>query len=125
MAAALAWAACAGTTSNASRVTAPASANSVTVAARGRFRSSLRRRFATATRQRPTCHYLRHHTPVDTAKIDSTLALLEPHELKDALRLVSACERFGSMGQAEADEWRSRILGRQAFVDLPEHAASH
>jgi hypothetical protein len=40
---------------------------------------------------------------MDTARIDSTLALMQPHELQDALWLVSVCERFGSMGPAAAD----------------------
>ena len=47
---------------------------------------------------------------------DAILALMQPDEVPDALRFVALLERGGQMGQEEADEWRRRILAREAFL---------
>jgi len=39
-------------------------------------------------------------------------------EIEDGLWFVAVCECNGNMGQAEADEWRRRILARQEFLNL-------
>jgi hypothetical protein len=47
---------------------------------------------------------------------------LEPQltddEIAEAHWIVEVCERFGTMRQAEADEWRRRIQARREFLDL-------
>ena len=55
---------------------------------------------------------------MDTAKTNATLAMLTPDEIDDALRFVEICERGGGTPVEEADEWRRRILGWQAFLGL-------
>ena len=55
---------------------------------------------------------------MNTARIDATLALLTPEEIAEAHRFVEVCERFGTMRQADADEWRRRIAARRAFLEL-------
>ena len=55
----------------------------------------------------------------DPVVMDSTLDLLTPDEVADALRFVEVCERGQHMPQAEADEWR-RIGAWQGFVELGE-----
>ena len=56
---------------------------------------------------------------------DAILALMQPDEVPDALRFVAVLERGGRMGLEEADEWRRRILARQAFLELRDDAAIH
>jgi len=43
------------------------------------------------------------------------LSLRTPEEIRDGLWFVDVCERWGSMDQAEADEWRRRVLARKKF----------
>jgi hypothetical protein len=50
--------------------------------------------------------------------MNTTLALLSPTEIEDALRFVEICERGGGTPPEEADEWRRRILAWQAFLGL-------
>ena len=61
---------------------------------------------------------------MNPAKIDALLDLLTPDELRNALRYIDVFERW-NMPAEEADEWRRRIVGRQAFValDLGETAS--
>ena len=61
--------------------------------------------------------YAPHMNP---SKIDATLAIMKPDEIREALRFVATWERYGGLDQAEADEWRRRILARKAFLGL-EH----
>jgi hypothetical protein len=55
---------------------------------------------------------------MNTARIDATLAQLKDDEITEARWFVEVCERFGTMRQAEADEWRRRIVARQALLEL-------
>jgi hypothetical protein len=47
---------------------------------------------------------------MDLAKTNDVLSLMTPEEIEDGLWFVDACERNGSMSQAEADEWRRLSL---------------
>ena len=50
----------------------------------------------------------RYDRPVETAKMNATLALLAPDEIDDALRFVEICERGGGTLPEEAGERRRR-----------------
>ena len=54
---------------------------------------------------------------MNTARIDATLSILTPEEIRDALWFIDLMERW-TMSQPEADEWRRRIRARQAFLEL-------
>lgn len=55
---------------------------------------------------------------MDPAKMNELLSLMKPEEINDGLWFVDVCEHDGNMDQAEADEWRQRIVARQQFLDL-------
>ena len=55
---------------------------------------------------------------MDTQLIDAVISSMTPEEVRDGLRMVSLFERWGSMSPVEADEWRRRILAKQAFQRL-------
>jgi hypothetical protein len=55
---------------------------------------------------------------MNTARIDATLTQLTDDEIAEAHWIVEVCERFGTMRQAEADEWRRRIRAKQAYLEL-------
>ena len=55
---------------------------------------------------------------MDPAKMNATLALMTPDEIKHALRFVEICELDGGTPPEEADEWRRRILAWQGFLGL-------
>ena len=59
-----------------------------------------------------------YNCPMDAAKMDALLAEIKPNEVEDALRFVEICERDGGTPAEEADEWRRRFLGWQAFLGL-------
>ena len=52
------------------------------------------------------------------AKMNDLLTRMTPDEIQDGFWLVGVFERWGSMNQSEADEWRRRIIARQRFLDL-------
>ena len=54
-------------------------------------------------------------------RCSALLALLTPDEIEDALRFVEICERGGGTSAEETDEWRRRILGWQAFLEIGLH----
>lgn len=49
---------------------------------------------------------------------------MTPEEISDGLWFVDVCKRWGSMSQAEADEWRRRILARQGCLALSDNHRS-
>ncbi len=55
---------------------------------------------------------------MNTARIEATLTTMTPQEIREALRFVDACERYGTMSRQMADEWRRRIVARQRFLKL-------
>jgi len=55
---------------------------------------------------------------MNTARIDATLATMTVDEIADGLWIVDVCERFGTMGSAEADEWRRRIRAMRVLLEL-------
>jgi len=57
---------------------------------------------------------------MNTARIDATLAKMTAEEIADGLWFVDVCERFGTMKQTEADEWRRRIAARREFLELAD-----
>jgi hypothetical protein len=54
---------------------------------------------------------------MNTARIERTLSILTPEEMRDALLFIDLCENK-TMNTLEADEWRRRIQARRAFLDL-------
>jgi len=56
-----------------------------------------------------------HHDP---ANMNELLTRMTPDEIRDGVWLVGVVERWGSMSQDEADEWRRRIEARRRFLDL-------
>ena len=54
---------------------------------------------------------------MNTARIEKTLSILTPEEIRDALLFIDLCENK-TMNTVEADEWRRRIKARQAFIEL-------
>ena len=50
--------------------------------------------------------------------MNQPLSLMTPVEVSGGLWFIDVCERNGSMLQAEADEWRRRILARQRLLEL-------
>jgi hypothetical protein len=60
---------------------------------------------------------------MNPAKMHELLAP-KPEEISDGLWFVDVCERWGSMDQAEADEWRRRIDARQRFLELGDDAVN-
>ena len=55
---------------------------------------------------------------MDTQLIDAVISSMTPEEVRDGLRMVSLFERWGSMSQAEADEWRRRIAAWEQFLAM-------
>ncbi len=49
---------------------------------------------------------------------------MKPDEADDMLRLVDVFVRWEWMGQAEAAEWRRRIVARREFVELQNQPSS-
>jgi len=54
--------------------------------------------------------------------LNELLSLITTEEIEDGLWFVDVCERNGNMDQAEADEWRRRIMARQGFLELETDA---
>jgi hypothetical protein len=54
---------------------------------------------------------------MNTARIEKTLSILTPDEMRDALLFIDLCENR-TMNTVEADEWRRRIWARQKFLEL-------
>ena len=54
---------------------------------------------------------------VDPAKMNELLARMTPDEIRDGFWLVGVFEDWGSMSQAEADEWR-RVVTKQQFLAM-------
>ena len=57
-------------------------------------------------------------------KVDGILELLTPEEIADALRFVEVWEKADHMSPEEANEWRRRILARQAFLAVDDAGQS-
>jgi hypothetical protein len=60
---------------------------------------------------------------MNTARIERTLSILTPEEMRDALLFIDLCENR-TMNTVEADEWRRRIRARQTFLELEAGSAS-
>jgi hypothetical protein len=56
---------------------------------------------------------------MDAMRIDDVLWDLEPDELPDALRLLSAMETVGWVSAIEAGEWRGPIAALGVFHEDP------
>ena len=54
---------------------------------------------------------------MNLARIDRILDQLTPEEIAGVLWMIDVLERGGTP-LAEADEWRLRIVARQAFLEL-------
>ena len=61
---------------------------------------------------------------MDPAKMNELLARMKPEEVRDGLWMIGVFEDWGSMAQAEADEWRRRILARQGCLALSDNPRS-
>jgi hypothetical protein len=68
-------------------------------------------RFRAATHFPPTAFARRTVRPMKTARIEQTLSILTPEEMRDALWFIDLCENR-TMSTLEADEWRRRIRDR-------------
>jgi hypothetical protein len=60
---------------------------------------------------------------MNTARIEKTLSILTPEEMRDALSFIDLCENR-TMTTFEADEWRRRIVARREFLELESHDVS-
>ena len=60
---------------------------------------------------------------MDTSRINTLLAEMTPQEIHNALWYVAVFERAG-MTQAEADEWRRRILAWQDYLGLDSRSTA-
>ena len=70
----------------------------------------------------PSC-LITEYFPNILATTNELLARKKPEEIGDGLWMIGVFERWGSMTQAEADEWRRRFLARQQFLTLPDYPA--
>ena len=55
---------------------------------------------------------------MDLESIEQTLDLLTPEETRAVLSFIEGCEQNGTIGHADADEWRRRIRARQLCLGL-------
>ena len=53
-------------------------------------------------------------------RMEALIDLLAPDEIREGLFLLGVAQRWENMPQAEADEWRRRIIARQEFLALDE-----
>ncbi len=49
---------------------------------------------------------------MNPAEMDLLLSKKTPDELLDALDVIGKMQRFGALSEAEATEWRDRIMAR-------------
>ncbi len=76
--------------------------------------------FLTATRPPTTAPIPPYAPGMDGSKLNALFAEMTPDEIEFIPRGVDAWLRSGWMDQAEADQWRRRILAWQAFLALGE-----
>ena len=56
---------------------------------------------------------------MDSDAIDNILSIMTPDEVGEALRFVDAWQRYGTFSATEAEEWRKRIVAKQALLKSP------
>ncbi len=49
---------------------------------------------------------------MNPAEMDLVLSKKTPDELLDGLDVIGKMQRFGALSEAEAEEWRDRIMAR-------------
>ena len=61
---------------------------------------------------------------MDSDAIDNILSIMTPEEVGDAIRFVDAWQRYGTFSATEAEEWRKRIVAKQALLETRGHEQS-